>query len=489
MIYHLNTRNDDHQEGIDALNKSHETEIEDILKDASNKLNQFKLQLDAKKKEGDVAKKLEVLKGQHQKEKADAMAEFAAYKKDVKEREVRLKGEFQNRLESVNGQLEDVRNSFERRLQQFAEVSASMAKKATNKEELDKLREEHAREIASHVRDHNTKFNEMLMEQMSAQESMKEKHDVEVESLRSSMQNQHQRELDALRSQLEKERRDSMELAHKAWTVESAEALKACKADYDTKINAMLADLQSSKAECKRLEDEAKRTGSSSAELCTEISSLKEELERLHSQIVQKDRHTEGIEKQLATVSQDLKDALGKLHALEDAFTSQTSQLEAVRNEVKEKAKTIDSLNAEMKGLKANSASQAGSLEGELKKCKSELERKNQEIQTLEAKLDKDAKAHSAALSKARTSAEEEKAGLTKEIEKLQSQIEVWKGKAADAQKSASSSSSESAARIKELEAELKRVQKEMLDQLKKAAEEAASAMSQKLKEVSYSCL
>jgi DNA repair exonuclease SbcCD ATPase subunit len=274
VIYHLNTRNDDHHQDITALNKTHENEIEEILKDASNKLNRFKQQLDDKKKQGDVAKKLDVLKEQHQKEKTDALAEFAAYKKKVKERELKLQCEFENRLEVVNGQVEDVRNNFEQRIKQFAEATASLEKKSMDKGELDKLRKEHVKEIANHVRDHNTKFNEMLMEQMNVQEAMKAKHDVDMETQKASMQDQHANELQALRSQLVKEHTAEMEGAQKKWMTESADTLKECKEDYEAKIKAMLADLQSSKAECKRLESEAAQSGSSSAELSKEMGQV-----------------------------------------------------------------------------------------------------------------------------------------------------------------------------------------------------------------------
>ena len=74
---------------------------------------------------------------------------------------------------------------------------------------------------------------------------------------------------------------------------------------------------------------------------CTEISSLKEELEHLHSQIVQKDLHTEGVGKELTTVSQDLKAALGKLRMQKEMQDQLKEATEEAASAMSQKLKEV----------------------------------------------------------------------------------------------------------------------------------------------------
>ena len=42
VIYHLNTKNEDHQTEIDYINKNHQSELQQILRDATAKISKFK---------------------------------------------------------------------------------------------------------------------------------------------------------------------------------------------------------------------------------------------------------------------------------------------------------------------------------------------------------------------------------------------------------------------------------------------------------------
>ena len=48
VIYHLNTRNEDHQSEVDSLNNFHQNEIQQILRDSTNKINKLKEQLESR---------------------------------------------------------------------------------------------------------------------------------------------------------------------------------------------------------------------------------------------------------------------------------------------------------------------------------------------------------------------------------------------------------------------------------------------------------
>ena len=48
VIYHLNTRNEDHQSELDAIGFSHESETRELMRDAANKIGKFKDLADVK---------------------------------------------------------------------------------------------------------------------------------------------------------------------------------------------------------------------------------------------------------------------------------------------------------------------------------------------------------------------------------------------------------------------------------------------------------
>lgn len=48
VIYHLNTKNEDHDFEIEQLSNRHQSEVQQILRDASIKINQFKSMIDTR---------------------------------------------------------------------------------------------------------------------------------------------------------------------------------------------------------------------------------------------------------------------------------------------------------------------------------------------------------------------------------------------------------------------------------------------------------
>lgn len=48
VIYHLNTKNEDHMIEIEQINANHQLEIQQILRDAANRISKFKETIEAK---------------------------------------------------------------------------------------------------------------------------------------------------------------------------------------------------------------------------------------------------------------------------------------------------------------------------------------------------------------------------------------------------------------------------------------------------------
>lgn len=48
VIYHLNTKNEDHQSEIDNLTQQHQSEVQQILRDAATRIGKFKEMIESK---------------------------------------------------------------------------------------------------------------------------------------------------------------------------------------------------------------------------------------------------------------------------------------------------------------------------------------------------------------------------------------------------------------------------------------------------------
>ena len=69
VIYHLNTRNDDHEQRLSAMASQHEGEIESIMSDAAAKVRRFQDMLERRKNAAEVAEKTRQIRAQYEAEK------------------------------------------------------------------------------------------------------------------------------------------------------------------------------------------------------------------------------------------------------------------------------------------------------------------------------------------------------------------------------------------------------------------------------------
>merc|ERR1740130_1414729 len=70
VIFHLNSRNEDNGDEIDAMTTQHENDLKEIMKDAARKLNSFKSKLEERKENAKAAAALGRLKEQYESEKS-----------------------------------------------------------------------------------------------------------------------------------------------------------------------------------------------------------------------------------------------------------------------------------------------------------------------------------------------------------------------------------------------------------------------------------
>jgi hypothetical protein len=99
VIYHLNSKNEDHQDDLTSLTDAYETEIDQILKDAYTKINKFKDMIEQRKEVEKQQQAVDEFKKQHEKEKKEALDAFEAYKSKVKASEEQLRKSYDEKLQ------------------------------------------------------------------------------------------------------------------------------------------------------------------------------------------------------------------------------------------------------------------------------------------------------------------------------------------------------------------------------------------------------
>jgi hypothetical protein len=88
VIYTLNSKNDDQDMALTAVTDAYEEEIELMLKETYARINDFRQQLDIQRQQTDFDGKLREYQAQREKEKAEAMAEFEAFREKARANEV-----------------------------------------------------------------------------------------------------------------------------------------------------------------------------------------------------------------------------------------------------------------------------------------------------------------------------------------------------------------------------------------------------------------
>lgn len=114
MIYALNTKNDEHEDSIQALREAHEEEIQKILAETRETI----LQCKSKAEEGQLLRKhiqaLEIAVAQHKRLKEEALAELILCKKQAEEKESRT--EVKQAQMSLSTDTVDTNAGFENKL-------------------------------------------------------------------------------------------------------------------------------------------------------------------------------------------------------------------------------------------------------------------------------------------------------------------------------------------------------------------------------------
>ncbi|KAG2388100.1 hypothetical protein C9374_000950 [Naegleria lovaniensis] len=153
VIYHLNTKNDDHEFQLNSLADAYESEIEDIIRDTTAKLAMFREQIEKKNNDTKITDIVKTLTSKHNQERQKAMDEFEEFKRKAKEREEILKREYEEKVKDLTRTLQNVKEEFNQRLVRFTTLTDELEKNK-NKGDAD-MRLQHNKEVEELVHTYN----------------------------------------------------------------------------------------------------------------------------------------------------------------------------------------------------------------------------------------------------------------------------------------------------------------------------------------------
>ncbi|XP_042667955.1 protein FAM184B isoform X4 [Centrocercus urophasianus] len=391
VIYALNTKNDEHEDSIQALREAHEEEVQHILAEMKEAILQYKSKVEEEQLLRKHIQALETAVEQHRKLKEEALAELTLCKKQVEEREPRAEvkvthvalstdtvdtnADFENKL--TNGQQNECKLSRRDNLDEdiFAEKLSMERQVLIN--EMENLRSENQ----GAIKEYTQKTNQLRASCERGRESLKK-------STQQSMT-----ETKNLHQQREMEQRNWSE-AEKGFWMQQVKKLEADLEEKSQKINERKKHSQKLKERIQELQmqlEEFKRKSE------CEIKQLEKEKEALTGKLQNSSLEVAQLRQILDQQADNFKESLKK-HNLQSSKEKE-KLLQDLQNTIKENQNVKLQLEAShqkvLKMLEKNKKQELKEAEERLKKefnetFKIQHQSHRLEMQTLEERAKKE---------------------------------------------------------------------------------------------------
>lgn len=427
VIYHLNTRNEDHQSEIDILTNNHRYELQQMLNDAASRMAKFKELIDAKQAAVNTEALLDKMQKKHEEEKTKSTQELQTLKTKFSEREMKLTNDFKAKTDSLKEEVVKMNAEFQKKINAF-ETKTQELKKALEDSKLsssagaEELRMKYDKEIAEVVRIHNDKYQAMLVEQLQLQEQIRKDAAADAakacKDLESRLLAEHEKLIGQIRAQMSAEKQEALMALRR----ENEEKLQQQRDELTGKLEKCLAELKLKMEECERLrrekddlaaelsrqiQDMQKSLGDQlggseqkAAALAMELSDLKEKARQLSAQVKERDEEiarlqqllsdknmqlskleskVESVEKEVSRLTAELQKAQQSGSALENSLRAQLQTTEkerdSLRNEMNQMGTTVASLREDIKKAEKNAAKASADYEKQIAALNAEKER------------------------------------------------------------------------------------------------------------------
>ncbi|XP_073432024.1 protein FAM184A isoform X1 [Dendrobates tinctorius] len=400
VIYALNTRNDEHESGVQAIKEAHEEEIQQILAETREKILQYKNKVS---EETELKRKIQALEEsleEHKKLKHQALTEFDVYKHRVEDIQLCAEAQHVQRVVTMSREVEEIRKRFEERIRSFMQLQVQFEK--DKRTALEELRATHRLEIQDLLKAQHSQ-NATLNK---GQETLEEMHQLQLEELNKKLE-----DLRLERKKLVEDYEGKLSKAQAFYEHElealkrsqhfTAESLHACKQkeselkrEFQTQEAILQKNLGILKTEFQVVQEEA--------------GILREKCQKLQASLSTAENNVQVLQKQLENVKQEEMTLLSKQKDMESEITAARERLQQQATELVLKASHIGMLQAtqmtqeatiqDLESEKARIKEKIGRLEEERAMLQSKNqnldERQRQQIHALEKKINEAKQTH-----------------------------------------------------------------------------------------------
>ncbi|XP_063773301.1 protein FAM184A isoform X4 [Pseudophryne corroboree] len=338
VIYALNTRNDEHESGVQAIKEAHEEEIQQILAETREKIIQYKNKvLD----ETDLKRKIQALEDsleEHKKMKHQALTEFEVYKHRVEDMQLCAEAQHVQRVVTMSREVEEIRKRFEERIRSFMQLQVQFEKdKRTALEEMRATHRLEMQELLKAQHSQNATLNK-------GQETLEEMHRLQLEELNKKLEDlrlERKKMVEDYEGKLSKAQafyEHELEALKRSqlFTTESLHSCKQKEAEMKREFQTQEAILQKNlgilKTEFQVVQEEA--------------GSLREKCQKLQTSLNAAENDVQVLQNQLENVKQEEMSLLSKHKDVESELAVARERLQQQATELVLKASHIGMLQA-----------------------------------------------------------------------------------------------------------------------------------------------
>lgn len=382
VIFHLNTRNEDFQMEFAHNNKVHAAQLQQLTQDAAAKLRLLHEQLSMQTSAAQQAER------QAGKDKQQFQKELAQYQQKVQAKQSAAEQSFQQKIAQLEDQVAKCERTFGERAQQLvcmaetqqqmSSLSASAATdalKSAHEREIEELRSKKNDEVTQLVTASNAKYNQMLAEQLRAQDALRDEN-ARAKAL--------------LEQQLQLTRHElSSELA--AQEKAAKEAFDRMKHQLVSKIENLLADAEKLRSHEAKLRQEKEALLQAQSELQRQLKQLELQVSKAQheAQSVRKDADAsaQSLQQMLTAGTEKIDQLAQELDALKKALQSRDQALRQTQKDLE--AAQMETLQRNMSLSEKDAAFHQQLQEKELHvaNLKAETQMTNQQKALTEANL------------------------------------------------------------------------------------------------------
>ncbi|XP_066041610.1 protein FAM184B isoform X3 [Chamaea fasciata] len=396
VIYALNTKNDEHEDSIQALREAHEEEIQNILAETRETILQCKSKVEEEQLLRKHIQALEIAVAQHKRLKEEALAELILCKKQAEEKESRT--EVKQALTGLSTDTVDINEGFENKLlhlnQEFDglldECKAFRGENLDKKVNLDEKYSVERHTVVNEMENLKCENQKITEEYTQKTRKLQAPCETEKETLKKAMQ---QSVIETNCQQTETEQKKSSE-TEEGFLLQQVKRLEADLEEKSQKINERKKHSQKLKEQIQELQtqlDEFKRKSE------CELKQLEKEKEVLTGKLQNSSLEVAQLKQILEQQANNFKESLKK-HNLQ-SNKEKEKLLQDLQNTIKENQNVKLQLEAShqkvLKMLEKSKNQELKEAEERLKKefnetIKIQHQSHRLEIQTLEEKAKKE---------------------------------------------------------------------------------------------------